>query len=75
MHCRQNEHSYINLTYDTLAGFGQADGLPVEKSSEGYAERLKGYPLNMDAFMELKPLVKAIGISANFKEVIDTFHV
>jgi len=75
MYCQENECTYINLTYDTLAGFGKGNGLPVEKSSLGYVERLKDYPLDMKTFTELKPLVKAIGISANFKEVIDTFHV
>jgi len=69
------EHEQIELTYDTLAGFGQENGLPVAGSSEGYAERLKGYPLELRVFKELKPLVRAVGVSENFKEVIDTFQI
>jgi transaldolase len=63
----------VDLTYNTLAGFGRSDGLVLEKTSDGYVQRLKDYPISYSFYRDMKPLIRAIGVTGNFKEVIDTF--
>ncbi len=50
-------------------------GAPPVSGEEAYVDRVKDMLIDPQDFMTLKDVVKRVGVTARFKDVIDTFHV
>lgn len=50
-------------------------GIQVVNNEEGYVQRVLNQQISWEFFNELKPLIKFIGVTKEFKEIIDYFKV
>lgn len=50
-------------------------GLTVVSGEERYVERILDYPLTLQEFKNLSPMVEYVGVTPEFKKVIDYFQV
>lgn len=58
------------LTSDT-----KDEGASIISGEEAYADRVLDLPITLDLFEDLKCITKRIGVTGNFRDVIDTFKV
>ena len=49
--------------------------VPAVRGEESYVERVWNMPVDLDLFQKLAPMVKYIGVTQEFKDVIDYFKV
>lgn len=50
-------------------------GIPGIDGQESYVSRVLDYEIDMHTFLELKNVVKALGVTENFRNIIDYFKV
>ena len=58
----------------SLNTFRQSETTFIEGDA-AYLKRVEYYPIDFKTFKQLKPMVKAVGVTDEFKKVIDTFKV
>jgi hypothetical protein len=50
-------------------------GVPAVRGEESYVQRVMNFPIALDVIKELKGIVKFVGVTQEFKDVIDYFKV
>ena len=51
----------------------RSDSVPVISGHESYFKRAAQFPVDLDTYLKLKDCVKALGVTENFKEIVDYF--
>jgi hypothetical protein len=70
-----SEFDAISCRISSLAGPDDSEKAGIVKGDEKYINRAMGLPLSFDKFLRLKDIVKYVGVTENFKEIIDYFKV
>ena len=74
-HIERYDHK--NSEFDTIqcnvAGLISPEGASVVTSDEGYVNRILAQPISFDKFMALRGNVKHVGVTQEFKEIVEFF--
>ena len=65
----------IRTSLRALMSDKKGEGASVISGEEGYVERVLDLPLTLELFDDMKYVAKMIGVTGNFREVIDYFKV
>ena len=66
----------INATLKSLLNIeGAKTGVPIVRGEEDYVNKIIDLPISLDLYNDLRPIAQAIGVTKNFKEVVDYFKV
>ena len=68
------DKEYIHVTLDELYKDICEKGKIVEDSWK-YMERIRQIPMPIDAYLKIRDIVRAIGVSDEFKEIMEYFQV
>jgi hypothetical protein len=68
-------HEGIRASLRALTSDRKDEGASVIGGEEKYVQRVLDLPITLDLFEDLKFITKKIGVTRNFKEVIDYFKV
>lgn len=68
------DKEYIHVTLDALYKDICEKGKVVEDSWK-YMERIRQIPMPIDAYLKIRDIVRAIGVSDEFKEIMEYFQV
>lgn len=64
-----------SIQYRISSLYGGENTLPVVSGEEKYVERVMGHSIDRELYEELRLRGAALGVTANFRDVIDCFHV
>ena len=64
-----------SIHYKLSSLYGRQDALPIVSGDEKYVDRILDHSISKELYEELKLRNAALGVTENFKEVIDYFHV
>ena len=59
------------LGYDTFKAHVRSLGLPAVRGEEDYVARIVDQPLTPEQYTDLLPIAKHLGVTDEFKEVVD----
>lgn len=62
-----------NITISCTVGGLVSASVPVISGQEAYFNRAKHFPLELDEYLKLNRFVKAVGVTENFKQIVDYF--
>lgn len=64
-----------SINYKISSLFGGENALPVVSGEEKYADRIMGHSIDRELYEEFRQRNAALGVTKNFKDVIDYFRV
>ena len=75
-HGRENLlHGEIRTSLHALVSEKKGEGASIVSGEEKYVNRVLDLPIELDLYVDLSCITKAIGVTKNFREVIDYFKV
>ena len=75
-HGRENLlHGEIRTSLRALVSEKKGEGASIVSGDEKYVNRVLDLPIELDLYVDLSCITKAIGVTKNFREVIDYFTV
>jgi hypothetical protein len=73
---REGVRDEVQCNLASLAGASTANGsITLIPGDEGYVRRAYGFPLSFETYNLLLTSIRHIGVTAEFREVVDYFHV
>ena len=63
------ENTHISCSIGEL----KSNAVPVAAGQEDYFKRAENFPVDLDTFLKLKGCVRALGVTDNFREIVDYF--